>query len=125
MTDSEKQQYLYLYRKHGRYSHIDKGEIFKLEKLLKQADIPHFMIKRMGGYQIFYPDIPDKVCTVTQGKKDEKLKIEGLETQKEKVVRCLIGEAVRLTASEAYRRIREHYEGKNERKSKKFTGYHK
>ena len=101
------------------------GEIFKLQELLKQSDIPYYTINKLNGYQLYYPDIPDKVCLITQGKKDEKLKIEGLETQKEKVIRCLIGEAVRLTASEAYRRIREHYEGKNERKSKKFTGYHK
>lgn len=91
-------------------SRAEVDEIFKLEKLLKKAEIPYFMINRLNGYQIFYPDVADKVCTITQGKKDEKLKIEGLEMQGE-VVRRLIGEAVRLTASEAYRRIREHYEG--------------
>jgi hypothetical protein len=85
------------------------GEIFKLQELLSQSEIPHFMINRMGGYQLYYPDVVDKVCLITQGSKDDKLKIEGLETQKEKVVRCLIGSPVRLTASEAYRRIREHY----------------
>jgi hypothetical protein len=85
-------------------------EIHKLEKLLKQAEIPHFMINRMGGYQIYYPDIENKVCEVVQGSKDEKLKVEGLETQKEWVVRCLIGSPIRLTANEAFRRIREHYQ---------------
>ena len=84
-------------------------EIFKLERLLKKADIPFEIDRLYDGWQISYPEYPIKgvICSAIQhygsrGSQDDLIEIYGLTAN---------GESVEgyLTAEEVFNRIRIHY----------------
>lgn len=91
---------------------LDFTEIFKLKDMLEEASVPFVFreLKDFGGYQIFYPDIKNKVCDVilhngSYGREQGLLEIMGL-VDEEKV-----GDEVEgfLTAKECFDRIEKHY----------------
>lgn len=90
-------------------------EIFKLKNLLDINNIPYTIeIGYLNGAVITYPDNVDTICSVIEhdgsyGRHDDKLEIMGLLTEKEETHDKVVGW---LTATEVFKRIKEHYNKK-------------
>lgn len=84
-------------------------EIFVLKKKLERARIPFKMAPLLGGYQIGYPSLSDKVvCSVIEhnssyGHEDDRLEIIGLTEKREGRI---VGN---LTADDVFSRIHAHW----------------
>lgn len=87
------------------------NEIFLLKKKLEKENIPFIFRDLFDGFQICYPDIKNRVCSVIEhewsyGHEQDKLEIMGLISDEETdddVLGYLIAEDV-------YNRIYKHYE---------------
>lgn len=105
---------------------IKYAEIFKLKRMLEDAEIPFVFIdksclipvmgdKKFESYQIEYPDrylSGKRVCSViegygTYGNEQDRLEIMGLLTSEEQEYDSVLGY---LTAEEVFARIKEHYD---------------
>ena len=101
------------------------NEIFKLKKLLEDANIPFVIHSEVCGvlerHQIEYPCSEKRVCSVIEGKytygaEQDLLEIMGLLTRKEAKHDFVCGY---LSAKEVFKRIKKHYK-KSRRKERKF-----
>lgn len=92
------------------------SEIFRLGKMLRDADIPHEFHQMHDGYQIEYPNAVDRKLSAVQhfisyGHENDTIEIMGLLTKEEENIDCVLGY---LTAEEVFERI-EREEQKNEK----------
>lgn len=89
----------------------DYKEIIRLKEMLEQEEIPFEFRNLNGGYQLCYPCINQRICSVVEhgfsyGAEDDKLEIMGLLTDEE-----LEQDEVRgyLSAENVANRIRTHF----------------
>lgn len=87
-------------------------EIFLLKKMLKKENIPFIFRNIFDGFQICYPDIKNKECSVIEhigsyGHEQDLLEIMGLLTDGE-TDDDVLGY---LNAENVFERIRKHYRG--------------
>lgn len=94
-------------------------EIFRLDEMLTESNIPHEFRELFDGYQICYPyrewliDDWYSVCDAVEhsysyGSKEDKLELLGLLTDEESQRDIVVGW---LTAEDVFERIKKHYDG--------------
>ena len=98
------------------------NEIFKLKKMLEEANIPFEFNEMHAGYHIEYPTFsPKRVCSVIEhalslGEEEDLLEIMGLLTTAEKRMENEVKGY--LTAEDVFERIQTHYREQKQEKEK-------
>lgn len=109
--------YKELFNKDGTYKTDDRyKEIFRLNEMLTEKEIPHVIRKRIDGWQIIYPEIGDEQVMDavehfgSRGNESDLLDIMGLLTPDEEEYDSVVGY---LTAKDVFTRIEKHWNGIN------------
>ncbi len=93
-------------------------EICKLEAMLSEAEIPHYIERCFDGWQIIYPQKREKpVCSVVEhrasiGSANDRLEIMGLLNKAERKLDQVMGH---LTADNVFDRIERDWERRQRR----------
>lgn len=102
-----------LFNSDGTYKTDERyKEIFRLDEMLKEKEIPHVFHNVMDGWQIIYPeDGKRRVMDAIEhygsyGNEQDLLEIMGLLTPEEKKCDSVLGY---LTAEEVFERIEKHW----------------
>lgn len=87
-------------------------EIFKLKEMLEKANIPFEFRGLFDGFQICYPTLSERVCSVivhleSYGHEQDLIEIMGLLTANEKECDDVVGY---LSAEDVFNRIKHHWE---------------
>ena len=88
-------------------------EILKLDKMLKNANIPHVLDRNLDGWILYYPNVKECIMDAIEfsgsyGNYSDSLEIMGLLTPDETMIDEVLGD---LTAEDVFERIRKHYNG--------------
>lgn len=88
-------------------------EILKLDKMLKNANIPHVLDRNFDGWILYYPSAKERIMDAVEfrgsyGNYNDNLEIMGLLTPDEAMFDDVLGD---LTAEDVFERIRKHYNG--------------
>ena len=87
-------------------------EILRLEAMLKENNIPYEKREILNGWQICYPSLIKRVCSVIEhdgsyGREEDRLEIMGLLTAEEEKYDSVVGH---LTAEDVLSRIKKDFE---------------